>query len=52
MSPIKVTVPGRTPMERLTNLTKRVIAVPKDDIEREEQQWKKQRATRTKRSIK
>jgi hypothetical protein len=43
MSPVKVTVPGRTPMERLTNLTKRVIAVPKDEIEREEQKWRKER---------
>ena len=34
---MKVTVPGRTPLERLINLTKSVIAVPKSDIEREEQ---------------
>lgn len=47
---MKVTVPGRTPMERLTNLTKRVIAVPKDEVEREEQKWKKER--RRKRSSK
>jgi hypothetical protein len=44
MSPIKITVPGKTPMERLTNLTKRVIAVPKEDVEREEQKWQRQRA--------
>jgi hypothetical protein len=31
-------------MERLTNLTKRVIAVPKDEVERAEQKWRKQRA--------
>jgi hypothetical protein len=43
MSPIKVTVPGRTPMERLTNFTKRVIAVSKDEIEREEQKWQRER---------
>lgn len=48
MSPIKVTVPGRTPMERLTNLTKRVIAVPKDEVEREEKHWQQQRARRRK----
>jgi hypothetical protein len=46
MSPIKITVPGRTPMERLSNLTKRVIAVPKHEVEREEQKWHKQRAKR------
>jgi len=46
MSPIKVTVPGRTPLERLENLTKRVIAVPKEDVEREEQKWRKHRPKR------
>jgi hypothetical protein len=46
MSPIKVTVPGRTPMERLSNFTKRVIAVPKHEVEREEQKWQKERAKR------
>lgn len=40
---MKVTIPGRTPMERLSNLTKRVIAVPKDAIEREEQKWQHKR---------
>ena len=47
MSPIKVAVPGRTPMERLTNLTKRIIAVTKDEVEREEQKWRKERPKRT-----
>ncbi len=46
MSPIKVTVPGRTPMERLTNLTKRIVAVPKDEVEREEQKWRSLRKKR------
>jgi hypothetical protein len=46
MSPIKVTVPGRTPMERLSNFTKRVIAVPKEDVEREEQKWRRERSKR------
>jgi hypothetical protein len=46
MSPIKITVPGRTPMERLTNLTKRVIVVPKEEIEREEQKWKRERTAK------
>jgi len=43
---MKVTVPGKTPMERLSNLTKRVIAVSKDDVEREEQKWRKDRKKR------
>ena len=43
---MKVNVPGKTPMERLTNLTKRVIAVPKDEVEREEQKWRKARTKR------
>lgn len=46
MSPIKVTVPGRTPLERLTNFTKRVISVPKDEVEREEQKWQRERKKR------
>lgn len=41
---MKVTVPGKTPLERLINLTKSVIAVPKSDIEREEQKWQRRRA--------
>jgi hypothetical protein len=40
---MKITVPGKTPMERLTNLTKRVIAVPKDEIERQEKKWRSAR---------
>ena len=43
---MKVTVPGRTPMERLANLTKRVVAVPKYEVEREEQKWRKTRNKR------
>jgi hypothetical protein len=40
-------------MERLTNLTKRVIAVPKEEVEREERKWqaaRKKDGTSTKRS--
>jgi hypothetical protein len=43
---MKVTVPGETPMERLANFTKRIVAVPKDEVEREEQKWRKDRAKR------
>jgi hypothetical protein len=40
---MKVTIPGKTPMERLSNLTKRVMAVPKVEVEREEQKWQQKR---------
>ena len=43
---MKITVPGKTPMERLSNLTKRVIAVSKEEVEREEQKWRKEKAKR------
>jgi hypothetical protein len=43
---MKVTIAGKTPMERLQNFTKRVVAVPKAEVEREEQKWKKDRAKR------
>jgi hypothetical protein len=46
MLPVKVNIPGRTPMERLTNLAKRVIAVPKGEVEREEIKWRKERTTK------
>jgi hypothetical protein len=32
-----VTVPGKTPLGRLINLTRSVTPVPKSDVEREEQ---------------
>jgi hypothetical protein len=40
---MKVTIAGKTPMERLTNFTKRIVAVPKSEVEREEHKWRKQR---------
>lgn len=45
-TPMKITVPGKTPIERLSNLTKRVMAVSKDEVDREEQKWQKSRAKR------
>jgi hypothetical protein len=48
MSPVKVIVPGRTPMERLTNFTKRIVAVPKVEVEREEQKWRDKKRERRK----
>jgi hypothetical protein len=47
---MKITVSGKTPMERLTNLTKRVMAIPKSSLENEERKWRKSRqAKRAKR---
>jgi hypothetical protein len=46
---MKVTIAGRTPMERLQNFTKRVIAVPKNEIEREDNKWKKQKSAQRQR---
>ena len=43
---MKVNISGDTPMERLTNLTKRVIAVPKTELEREEKKWQRQRVAK------
>jgi hypothetical protein len=40
---MKVTVPGRTPMERLSNLTKRIVAVPKHEVEHEDKKWQRER---------
>jgi hypothetical protein len=40
---MKVTIAGKTPMERLTNFAKRIVAVPKSEVEREEQKWRKKR---------
>ena len=36
---MKITVPGDTPTERFINLTKRVIAVPKSEIDAEAKQY-------------
>jgi hypothetical protein len=41
---MKVTIAGRTPLERLQNFTKRIVAVPKSEVEREEQKWRRGRA--------
>jgi hypothetical protein len=45
---MKVNIKGNTPMERLTNLTRGILAVPKADIERAEKkrQQKKRRLKR------
>jgi hypothetical protein len=39
-------VPGATPFERFETFTKRLIAVPKKEIDREEQKWQRKRKRR------
>ena len=34
-------VPGSTPFQKMDNLFRAVIAVPKDEIDRREEQWQK-----------
>jgi hypothetical protein len=43
---MKIKVSGETPMERLTNLTRGLLAVPKSDIERAEKKRLKKKARR------
>jgi hypothetical protein len=38
-----IDVPGTTPYQKMDNLFRAVIAVPKAEIDRREEQWKKQR---------
>jgi hypothetical protein len=45
-APMKINVKGDTPMERLTNLTKRVVAVDKAEIEKLETKWQKRKVKR------
>jgi hypothetical protein len=37
---MKINVKGDTPMERLTNLTKQVVAVDKADVAKLEKKWR------------
>jgi len=46
---MKVRIKGDTPMERLTNLTKRVLAVDKTDVEKLDKAWQRSRSARRKR---
>jgi hypothetical protein len=43
---MKIKVPGDTPHERLTNLTRGLLAVPKSEIERAEKKRRKKRKQR------
>jgi hypothetical protein len=36
-----IQVPGSTPFQKMDNLFRAVIAVPKAEIDRREEQWKK-----------
>jgi hypothetical protein len=38
-----IDVPGRTSFEKMDNLFRAVIAVPKAEIDRREEQWKRSR---------
>jgi hypothetical protein len=44
--PMKIKVQGDTPMERLTNLTRGIIAVPKAEIERAQKKRQRKRRPR------
>jgi hypothetical protein len=45
---MKVKISGDTPLERLTNFTRRVINVSKEEINHEETKWKRKKAQRKK----
>ena len=44
---MKVTVPGDSPMERLTNFTKKLVAVPKTEIDALDKKWRTRKRKRT-----
>jgi hypothetical protein len=43
---MKVKISGDTPMERLTNFTRGILAVPKADVQRAEKKRKQQKLQR------
>lgn len=45
---MKITVPGATPLERLTNLTKRIVVVPKSEIDDQAKKYDEKKARRLK----
>ena len=47
---MKIAVKGDTPMERLTNLTKRVVAVDKAEVAKLEKKWQARKSRKRKRS--
>ncbi len=46
---MKVTVPGKTPLERLTEFTRRIVAVPKDETVDSDKKTRTRKRTRKKR---
>lgn len=46
---MKINIKGDTPMERLTNLTKRVVTVDKAEIAKLEKKWQSRKKTKSKR---
>ena len=46
---MKINIKGDTPMERLSNLTKRVVAVDKTEIAKLEKKWQSRKDRRRKR---
>ncbi len=47
-----IDVPGRTPFQKMDNLFRAVIAVPKADVDRREEEWKKANGKKRKRQTK
>jgi hypothetical protein len=43
---VKVHIAGDTPMERLTNFTKKIVAVPKSEVNALEKKWRSRKAKR------
>ena len=48
----RIDVPGSTPFQKMDNLFKRVIAVPKAEIDKREEKWQKQNGKKRKKAAK
>ena len=46
----RIDVPGSTPFQKMDNLFRAVIAVPKAEIDRREQEWQKQQGKKQKKA--
>jgi len=44
-----IDVPGSTPFQKMDNLFRAVIAIPKEEIDRREKEWQRQRGRAKKR---
>jgi hypothetical protein len=47
-----VEVPGSTPFQKMDNLFRAVVGVPKAEIERREKEWQKQNGKKRKKAAK